>query len=116
MADEKSYKEQYDKGVVKAPERTLAEAERGLQESQKALGWENKSWSIQAGLFPVMNKDLELITPDREFQNNPEFWVLQRELQVLEHEKAEYMHLGRVKQLNKAIEEREKVVKELKGE
>ena len=116
MADEKSYKEQYNSGSVKGGDQVREEAERALEEVKVQVEWEKKNWEIQKNLFKLMQGNLQMLTPERKFQENPEFWKEHDKLQALEHEKQRFMHEKKMAQLQRAVDERLKVVNELKGE
>lgn len=116
MADEKSYLEQFDKGSIQTSEQALEEAEKALREINLAVKWEEKNWEIQENLFVIMQKGLEMLTPERKFQEDPKFWELHKELQALEHEKQGFQHEKKMENLMKAKKERQRVVDEMKGE
>lgn len=116
MADEKSYLKQVESGKVKTDEEVIEQAEAALRDMEYQGELEERNWDAQEKLYQVVNNNIRVLNPEHEYQKVDEFWELQRELHTIAHERSKIQHDGTMRQIAKAISEREKQLKDLKGE
>jgi hypothetical protein len=94
----------------------VARAEADLTLHQDALVDTIKERELQHKLNVIVMDNLKPLTMTFEYQNVPEYWELQKEFTSLALKRKLIDYDMRIEQIKKAIEAKEKNIKELKGE